>query len=181
MEPAPIRHRGFGSWAVVAAVLLALLLAACGSSDSSDVAAASAPGARAGSITLSEARVPKPPSPDVAVAYFTLTNSGDSADRLVAATTSVARSAVPMRDVTQHGASAMVDVPSLVVPAGGTVELSPGGTHLMLQQLTHTLAVGDTVVLHLRFAHAGALTVSVPVTAMTGVPEPSDMSSMPGM
>jgi hypothetical protein len=166
---------------IVAAVLLVPLLAACGSHGSSHLGTATGPSASAGSITLSNARVPKPASPDVAVAYFTLTNSGDSADRLVAAASSAARSAMPMKDVTQHGASAMVDVPRLTVPAGGTVDLSPGGTHLMLQQLTQTLDVGDTVVLHLRFAHAGSLTVRVPVTAMTGVPEPSDMSSMPGM
>jgi copper(I)-binding protein len=181
VAPAPLRRRILGSPTLAGMALLVPLLAGCGSSGSSDAAAASGPSASAGSLTLSGARVPQPASPDVGVAYFTLTNSGTSTDRLVAAASSVSRSAMPMRDVTQHGASAMVDVKSLVVPADGSIELTPGGTHLMLQRLTRTLAVGDTVVLHLRFAHAGPLTVRVPVTAITGASEPSDMSSMPGM
>jgi periplasmic copper chaperone A len=170
---------------VLVAATTALLLGACGSNGPSSARSGSDQGvtARVGSITLSQARVPQPASPDVAVAYFTLANSGDQPDQLVSASSSVAGTAELMRDVTHGGASTMELVSNVTVPAHSQTQLRPGATHLMLEHLTRNLRVGDHVVLRLRFQHNGMLTVTVPVTSLTtGLMQPSPtMSSMPGM
>ena len=163
---------------------MAALLAACSSGREGDLAAGPSSGANAGAgaLTLSGGRVPFPASPDVGVAYFTLTNAGSSDDHLVSASSPSARSVMPMKDVTSHGSSTMVAVPSLTVPAHGETRLEPGGLHLMLQHLTRHLEVGDQVTLRLRFAHAGLIRVALPVTPLVGgSDDPSDMDSMPGM
>jgi len=170
--------------ALILLVGMAALLAACSAGRESDVAAgpSSAANARSGALTLSGGRVPFPASPAVGVAYFTLTNAGSTDDLLVAASSPAARSVVPMKDVTSHGASTMVAVSSLTVPAHGETNLEPGGLHLMLQHLTRHLQVGDHVILRLRFAHAGLIRVTLPVTPLVGgFDNPSDMNSMPGM
>lgn len=61
-------------------------------------------------------------------------------------------------------------VTSLELPAGTTVELKPGGYHLMLMDLKQTFAKGGTVPMTLRFRDAkGAesrLELKVPVAAV---------------
>jgi copper(I)-binding protein len=55
----------------------------------------------------------------------------------------------------------MRPVEQVVVPAGGKVELKPGGYHLMLFDLKRELTVGQSIRLVLTFRDAG----KVPVTA----------------
>lgn len=61
-------------------------------------------------------------------------------------------------------------VPSLDLPAGQTVQLKPGGYHVMMMDLKQTLPKGSTVPLTLRFKDAkGAesqVELKVPVSAM---------------
>lgn len=61
-------------------------------------------------------------------------------------------------------------VPSLDLPAGQTVQLKPGGYHVMMMDLKQTLPKGSTVPLILRFKDAkGAesqVELKVPVSAM---------------
>jgi len=49
------------------------------------------------------------------------------------------------------------------VPAGGQVELKPGGYHVMLIGLTRDLAVGDTFPVTLEFASGNTLAVEAEV------------------
>jgi hypothetical protein len=51
----------------------------------------------------------------------------------------------------------------LEVPAGGTVELKPGGYHVMLIGLTRELVVGEKIDITLRFAKAGEMRVTAEV------------------
>ena len=57
----------------------------------------------------------------------------------------------------------MREIQGLDVPAGETVELVPGGYHLMLIDLATDLEVGDEFELVLEFEHAGARSVTVTV------------------
>jgi copper(I)-binding protein len=57
----------------------------------------------------------------------------------------------------------MREVGEIAVPSGSTVELAPGGLHIMLLDLEEDLAVGDTFELTLQFQEAGDLTVTVEV------------------
>jgi periplasmic copper chaperone A len=57
----------------------------------------------------------------------------------------------------------MREIPALDVPAGATVELVPGGYHLMLLELATDLRPGDEFELTLEFESAGERTVTVTV------------------
>jgi periplasmic copper chaperone A len=50
-----------------------------------------------------------------------------------------------------------------VIPAGGRLELHPGGAHMMLLGLTQALRPGDIVRLVLTFRQAGAVAVEAVV------------------
>ena len=63
------------------------------------------------------------------------------------------------------GMMTMVEVKSVDIPVGGTVEFKPGGYHLMLMDLTGTPATGSTVDLTLVFAKTGPITVKAEVRA----------------
>ena len=56
-------------------------------------------------------------------------------------------------------------VPRLALPAGKSVELKPGGYHMMLIDLAKPLAKGDKVVLSLRIEQAGKPAQEVKVEA----------------
>src|SRR5699024_1869045 len=100
-------------------------------------------------------------------AYFTLTNSGDRADKLTSASSPAARLVRPMQESGHGGVMSMKPLRSLVVPSHGKVTLTPGHYHIMLEKLTGHLEVGDRVRLTLSFAHAGDLRVSLPVVPLT--------------
>jgi periplasmic copper chaperone A len=51
----------------------------------------------------------------------------------------------------------------LTIPAGGTVELKPGGYHLMLMGLKQKLDEGGQIPLKLTFARAGSVDVQVKI------------------
>ena len=63
------------------------------------------------------------------------------------------------------GMMTMVEVASVDIPAGGTVEFKPGGYHLMFMDLVGTLTPGQTIDLTLTFAKAGPITVKADVRA----------------
>ena len=63
------------------------------------------------------------------------------------------------------GMMTMVEVKSVDVPAGGTVEFKPGGYHVMFMDLTGTPATGSTIDLTLTFKNAGAITIKAEVRA----------------
>lgn len=61
------------------------------------------------------------------------------------------------------GEMKMQQVDKIMLPAGETVSLEPGGYHVMLLGLAKPLEVGDTIAVTLTFATAGEITVDVPV------------------
>ena len=102
--------------------------------------------------------------------YFTLRNGG-AADRLIAVSSEVARVAELHQTTIEGGVARMAKVPSIEVPAGGSVELKPGSFHVMLIGLTRELRGGDTFPLTLTF-ESGA-TGTVQVTVKGSAPEPT--------
>ena len=61
------------------------------------------------------------------------------------------------------GMMKMQPVDSVPVPAGETVELKPGGFHVMLLDVQKELVPGDTIEVTLRFELAGEVTVTAEV------------------
>lgn len=66
------------------------------------------------------------------------------------------------------GVSRMRAVPRLAVPAGGSVELKPGGLHLMLMQPRGALTPGDSIEVVLELEGGQTRTVQLEVRAPTG-------------
>lgn len=88
--------------------------------------------------------------------YFTVSNRGDTERRLVGVV-SADFGAVHMHEsVDNDGTASMRPVDHVVVPAGGRVELRPGGYHLMLMKPQRELNVGDKVPMTLEFEDGGS-------------------------
>ena len=64
----------------------------------------------------------------------------------------------------------MREVNAIDLPAGKTVELKPGGLHIMLVGLKAPLKAGERFAMKLRFEKAGEVTIDVPVEAV-GTPK----------
>ncbi|HEX3900047.1 MAG TPA: cytochrome c oxidase assembly protein [Mycobacteriales bacterium] len=141
--------------------------------------------AEVGDLSITHAYIPAPATPSLAAAYFTVTNSGPSADQLLRVTSNDFDNASLHRyATTPDGAERMIAVPSgATVPAYGQLTLTPGSYHLMLQRPTKALRKGMTEQLTLDFAHAGAVSLVVPVVADTGLPgsAAASIDQMPGM
>ncbi len=96
-------------------------------------------------------------------AYMTIRNTGAAGDYLVGVETDVAAAAELHTVEDNGGMLAMWPVEAIEIPAGATVELRPGGHHLMLIGLSRELRAGETVPLTLRFERAGELVVEAEV------------------
>lgn len=97
-------------------------------------------------------------------AFVTVTNGGDTPDRLIGARTSVAEAVELHETIDDNGVMKMRPVAGgIEIPPGKTVELKPGGMHVMLMGLTAPLVEGQDVELTLIFEKAGPVTLKVPV------------------
>ena len=76
-------------------------------------------------------------------AFLTLTSTEDA--RVVSVTTPAARSAKIHETHVAGGHSMMHPVEALALPAGKSVQLQPGGYHVMLEDLARPLGAGDRV------------------------------------
>jgi copper(I)-binding protein len=105
------------------------------------------------------------PGQQVAGGFMKIENKG-AADQLVSAS-SPAAGEVQLHEMAMEGnVMKMRQVKDIAVPAGGAVELKPGGLHLMFMNIKAPLAAGETVPVKLKFAKAGEVEVKMPVNAM---------------
>lgn len=105
-------------------------------------------------------------SGDEAAVYLTVSDFG-APDRLLRAT-SVTAADVQIHENRVDGATAsMQPLDGLDIPAGGNVELKPGGLHVMLLGIREPLEPGDTVSITFEFEVAGKLALEIPVRALT--------------
>jgi copper(I)-binding protein len=139
------------------AAVLALVIAGAGGCAAGDDATGS-PSFRAGDLTIDHVVAPAPVGDAVAALYFRVASAG-AADTLDSIATPAARSATLHEQMLHDGGMVMHAAPPLAVPAGGSAELAPGGTHVMLEGLTRSIAAGDSIPVTLTFRRAGALRV----------------------
>jgi len=98
-------------------------------------------------------------------AFMRLRNTGAQPDRLVSAATPAAR-VVELHTMTREGdVMRMRPVTDIAIAPGQTVELRPGGFHVMLIGLNAAMAQGGRVPLTLRFERAGDVQVELTVEA----------------
>ena len=103
------------------------------------------------------------PGQQVAGGFMKIENKGNTADQLLSAS-SPAAGEVQLHEMSMDGnVMKMRQVKDIAVPAGGSVELKPGGYHLMFMNLKGPFAAGQTVPVKLKFAKAGELEVKLPV------------------
>ncbi|HTN49683.1 MAG TPA: copper chaperone PCu(A)C [Burkholderiaceae bacterium] len=94
-------------------------------------------------------------------AFMSLSSTEDA--RVLGASSPVA-GVVEIHEMTMDGnVMKMRAVPALDLPAGRTVELKPGGYHVMLMELKRPLAVGDRIQLDLRIETRDKRLVTQPV------------------
>jgi copper(I)-binding protein len=118
------------------------------------------------SIRVQAAIVPQPASTDEAALYLVLHNEGTVDDTLTAVWSELAQKGEMHETMAMSGGmSHMAPVARVVVKAGGDLRFAPGGTHVMLTQLSRKPAVGESVPVRLRFAVAGDLSIAADVVA----------------
>jgi copper(I)-binding protein len=121
-----------------------------------------AAGTAAEPLTISAAWVrATPPGATNAAAYLTIANSG-AADRLLGAKSPAARELQLHTHVEENGVRHMRQLADIPLPAGATVQLEPGGLHVMLLDIAAPLKPGDHVVMTLDFAD-GDVELRLPV------------------
>lgn len=95
--------------------------------------------------------------------YLSVMNHGGEADKLVKVSTPAASMAEVHEMKMDGDVMKMRALPDLEIPAGATVDLKPGGNHIMLMGLKEALKVGSTIDLELTFEKSGTIKVQVPV------------------
>ena len=89
--------------------------------------------------------------------------AGPQADKLVSASADIA-GRVELHSMSMDGnVMRMRQIDSIDIPAGQTVELKPGGLHVMFVDIKTPLKTGASFPLTLRFAKAGDVKVDVKV------------------
>lgn len=89
-------------------------------------------------------------------AYFTVTNKGSLPDTLLGVSSTSAAGAM------LHGGS-MAHLSAMEIPAGATITLKSGDTHIMLSDFTLMPRAGDSLPITVQFARAGSITLRLPV------------------
>lgn len=143
-------------WVTVGAfALLVFVLAACSQSPQS------------ASITIEDAW--GRPSPMVASSgafYMVILNEGQEDDQLVVAS-SAACGTVELHEayLTEQGAMGMRPVTGgrIAIPAGGQVELKPGGLHIMCIDKQVEFEIGAVLPLSLEFEQSGAIELEIEI------------------
>ncbi|MBF0107942.1 MAG: copper chaperone PCu(A)C [Magnetococcales bacterium] len=95
--------------------------------------------------------------------FLKIVNQGSTDDQLVAAHGKVSATIELHTHVLEGSVMKMRAVPHIDVPKNQSVELRPGGLHIMLINLHAPLNEGTKFPLTLEFARSGRMTVEVPV------------------
>lgn len=131
-------------------ILSLLLLASCGDQGSSQIA-----------VSDAWARPTKGQAPGAV--YLTIDNKGSEADRLTGAFTDHAAMAMVHQNEMVNGIAKMRMAGEINIPAHDKIEMTPGGTHIMLEGLRAPLKTGDDFDLVLKFRGSKDQTVEVTV------------------
>ena len=149
----------------LAIVAVALLAAACGGTSSAPTPT------QGGFISVFGAWARAADAGADTAAYLTITNGQLQDDTVVGVSSQVAtRAAIHQTTAEDSGMTGMHDVPSVVIRAGQTLVMEPGGYHVMLTGLTQPLTVGSTFRLTLTFEKTGPVSVAVEVRATDAAP-----------
>ena len=184
LDDAPVaragRERGMNVIRIIGMAAVALLSTTMAFAQSQDSHNAMA--GMSGDIAIESAWTrATPPNAQVAGGFLAINNRGTADDRLLGGSSPVAER-IEVHEMTMDG-DVMKMRPlqdGLTVPAGGSVELKPGGYHLMMTGLKQPLKQGETIDVALEFAHAGTVGVTFSVEAMGAKAMSGQMPGMHG-
>ncbi len=109
------------------------------------------------------------PGAKVGGGYLKLTNEGDVDDRLIGATSDRAGSVQLHEMKIENDVMIMRELgDGIVVPTGQTVELKPGGYHVMFMDVKEPFKEGETIKAKLTFEKAGSIDVGFVVGEPAG-------------
>ncbi len=158
-----IRTLRFGALATVTA----LLLTGCAS------AASPAPSTPQSDAFSSVDVWVKAADSGMTAGFGQLRNDGDT-DLTVVSATDEATSAMELHETVPNESGQMVmrEVEGgFVIPAGGSIELAPGGNHLMFMDVTSPLRAGEETTITLTFADDSTAEITAPVKEFSGANE----------
>jgi copper(I)-binding protein len=95
--------------------------------------------------------------------YLTIVNPGSVSDDVIAASSDAAATIELHESYEESGMMMMRPITKLGVPAGGKLEMKPGGYHLMLINLKRELKAGQVIDLTLVLQKAGRIPVKAKV------------------
>ncbi len=154
-------------WSVMLAVC-ALALTGCASTTATPT-----PTAAAGdSVEISDGWV-KAADSGMSAAFGKLTNDSDH-DVTVVSATSEASQMLQLHETVEDSDGQMMmqeKKGGFVIPAGGSLDLQPGGNHIMLMDLTAPLKAGDDATFTLTFSDDSHYSFTVPVKDYSGANE----------
>lgn len=99
-----------------------------------------------------------------AAVYITFVNDGPKGDKLLKVSSPIAQHASIHANIKDGEVMKMREQDGVEIPAGKTVELKPGGMHIMLEGIDHPFKDGEMIPLTLTLANEG----EVKVEAMVG-------------
>ena len=118
-----------------------------------------------------------PKGADVAGGYMTIQNNGATDDRLIEIHVAGVKRTQLHEMATENGMMTMRPLnEGILLPAGKTVDLKPGGFHAMMMGLSSPLLEGDRIKATLRFEKAGTIEVEFSVEAQGSGATHSDMN-----
>jgi copper(I)-binding protein len=100
--------------------------------------------------------------------YLTLQNSGDNPAVLTGAASPACGALMLHETQDDSGMAMMMSMPTVTVPAHGSVSFAPGGYHLMC--MAPKMKVGESVPVTLNFQDGSTLPVTMPVYGATSAP-----------
>lgn len=106
------------------------------------------------------------PGQPVGGGYFVVRNNGGTDDMLIAAESS-ASGVVELHEMAMQGDVMRMRKldKGIAIPAGRSIELAPGGLHLMFMKLKAPFREGGSVPVTLTFEKAGKIEIALPVEA----------------
>ncbi|BBP45664.1 hypothetical protein THMIRHAS_10370 [Thiosulfatimonas sediminis] len=104
-----------------------------------------------------------PPTAPASASFMTLTNDSAQEIKLVQAYSDVAKTIELHTHTNDDGVMRMRKIDAITIPANTTVELKPGGLHIMLIGPFNPIKVGQTVEVNLEFVDGSRKMVTMPV------------------
>jgi len=106
------------------------------------------------------------PGSRISAAYMNLVNTSEADDTLLSADTDAFETVEFHNLIEDDGVTRMEFMESVAIPAGQSVQFTPGGMHIMLINRKKELKSGDYIELNLHFENAGLVTRKSPVKSM---------------